>query len=324
MGVYAILVLAAIMIFVYLNLLYPLMVQFNFNKQFSIFCIVMVSVFCFAASESYITFFAQLGKDVGWINYIFMFLYFIFIIVLFFINKRNILLCNKNRVFNIPITDGLVISLDASDISSLSQTSNGDKPLATENQPVGLWRDKSGNNNHFLQPQQEACPYLVKKGIGNKPSIKFNTEQSISTTTHFPAPVTVIYVARQTGGSNKRVLSAMVNNWLLGYWNGNKNQAFYDGWVSEEGGTPTDDLPHVFSGIIRGSGQDSEFWADGEKIAINNNGIAGPDGLAINTGKFSEETSDCQVAEIIVFKRVISPSERQTVETYLKTKWNIN
>jgi hypothetical protein len=87
-GVYAILVLAAVMIFVYLNLLYPLRVHFNFNKQLSIFCIVMVSVFCFAASECYITFFAQLGKDVAWINYIFMFLYLVSIIILFLVNKK--------------------------------------------------------------------------------------------------------------------------------------------------------------------------------------------------------------------------------------------
>ncbi len=49
-GVYAIIALAAIMIFVYLSLLYPLKVHFNFNKKSSIFSIIGVSVFSFAAS----------------------------------------------------------------------------------------------------------------------------------------------------------------------------------------------------------------------------------------------------------------------------------
>lgn len=87
-GVYAILSLAAIMIFVYLNLLYSLKVHSDFNKQSRIFCIIMVSVFSFVASESYITFFALLGKGVPWINYIFMFLYLASIIILFLINKK--------------------------------------------------------------------------------------------------------------------------------------------------------------------------------------------------------------------------------------------
>jgi len=87
-GVYAILALAALMIFIYLNLLYPLKGYSNLRRQSRIFCIITVSVFSFAASESYITFFALLGKDVLWPNYIFMFLYLGSVIILFLINKK--------------------------------------------------------------------------------------------------------------------------------------------------------------------------------------------------------------------------------------------
>lgn len=87
-GVYAILALAAIMIFVYLNLLYPLKAHFNLGKQSSIFFIIGVSVFSFAASETYITFFTSFGKNVPLINYIFMFLYVASIIILLKINGK--------------------------------------------------------------------------------------------------------------------------------------------------------------------------------------------------------------------------------------------
>ncbi|MCD4692668.1 MAG: hypothetical protein K8R79_07135 [Calditrichales bacterium] len=87
-GVYAIIALAAIMIFVYLSLLYPLKEHFNFSKQSSIFSIIGVSVFSFAASETYITFFVALGINVALINYIFMFLYVASIIILFWLNGR--------------------------------------------------------------------------------------------------------------------------------------------------------------------------------------------------------------------------------------------
>ena len=87
-GVYAILALSIIMMYVYLNLLYPLIVHYDFNKQLRIVCIISVSVISFAASESYITFFALLGQDVAWLNYVFMILYIASIIILFLINKN--------------------------------------------------------------------------------------------------------------------------------------------------------------------------------------------------------------------------------------------
>jgi hypothetical protein len=224
---------------------------------------------------------------------------------------------------DIPITNGLVIHLDASDISSLFQTIDRNEPVAAENQPVGLWKDKSGNNNHLYQVIPECRPRFVIKGIGNKSSVEFDTGKSLFTTTNFPPPVTVIYVARQMGSWNRRVLSAMKNNWLLGYWEGAKNQAYYEGWVSPKGSPSTDDLCHVFSGIVRGPGLNSEVWADGSVVAANHDGVAGPNGLAINTSQYPDERSDCQVAEIIVFNRAISETERLQVEAYTKAKWGI-
>lgn len=215
------------------------------------------------------------------------------------------------------------MQLDASDISTLFLTFDGNETVAAENQPVGLWKDKSGNNNHLCQVIPEARPRVVIKGIGNRPSVEFDIGKSIFMTSNFPAPVTVIYVARQVSGWNRRVLSAMKNNWLLGYWSSAKNQGFYEGWVSPQGSPPSDDLCHIFSGIVRGPGYNSEVWADGSIVALNQNGVEGPNGLAINTGRFPQEVSDCQVAEIIVFNRDISHIERQQVEAYMKAKWGI-
>jgi hypothetical protein len=224
---------------------------------------------------------------------------------------------------NLPVMDGLLMWLDASDMTSLFQSPDGMEPLTAGNQLVGLWKDKSGNENNFAQTRYEARPRFVKTGIGNRSAIMFDTKQSLLVKTNFPAPVTVIYVARQTGGANARVLSAVANNWLLGYWSGAKNQAYYEGWVSPSGSPATDTMPNVFTGIVKGGGQNSEVWANGTMVATNQNGVTGPNGLAINTGAFPGEASNCSVAEIIVFNHDLSLNERQKVETYLKTKWGI-
>jgi hypothetical protein len=223
-----------------------------------------------------------------------------------------------------PVTSGLLMWLDSSDMSSLFQSAEGTNALSASNQPIGLWRDKSGNDNHFTQTRQDARPYFIKTGIGGKTSIMFEPGQSMLVRTNFPAPVTVIYVARQLGGTNNRVLSAVANNWLLGFWSGAKNQAYYEGWVSPSGSPPSDALPHIFVGIVKGRGQNSEVWADDVMIANNQNGITGPNGLAVNTGAYAGEVSNCQVAEIIVFNRDLTSGERQRIETHLKSKWGIN
>lgn len=224
---------------------------------------------------------------------------------------------------NMPVMDGLLMWLDASDITSMFQSHDGMEPLTAGNQFVGLWKDKSGNDNNFIQTKYDARPRFVKIGIGNRSSITFDTRQSMFVKTNFPVPVTVIYVARQTGGTNGRVLSAVANNWLLGYWMSAKNQAYYEGWVSPSGSPATDTMPNVFTGIVKGSGQNSEVWANGVMVAANQNGVTGPNGLAINTGAYPGEVSNCSVAEIIVFNRDLSSNERKRVEAYLKTKWGI-
>jgi len=224
---------------------------------------------------------------------------------------------------SLPVTDGLAAWLDAGDPATLFQTPEGAQPVAAGNQPVGLWRDKSGNDNHFQQAKPESRPRLTKTAIGNKPSITFETKHSTSLPANFPAPVTVVYLGRLTGGSNARVLSAISNNWLLGFWGGAKNQGFYEGWVSPSGSPPADNLPHVFASIVRGPGQSSEVWADGVQVAANQNGVTGPNGLAINSGRYPGEVSDCQVAEILVYSRALSGDERSQIESYLRSKWGV-
>jgi hypothetical protein len=96
-------------------------------------------------------------------------------------------------------------------------------------------------------------------------------------------------------------------------------------FYSTTAGSPTtDNLPHIFSAIVKGPGQNSEVWADGVMVASNQNGVTGPNGLAVNTGAYPGEVSNCQLAEIIVFNRALSQNERQNVEYYLRAKWGIN
>ncbi|MFV5699288.1 fibrinogen-like YCDxxxxGGGW domain-containing protein [Flavobacterium sp. ZT3R17] len=168
--------------------------------------------------------------------------------------------------------------------------------------------DQSGNGNDMIPSSYGAQPLYVYNGLNNRPILRFNTSQNIKNNVNFSPPYTVIYAGKQTGPNRGRVLNAN-NNWLLGWWGGNKSQAHFDGWVSQPGGIPADSNPYVYTGT--GNGSESTIFENGISKTVNTNGgPTGPNGLRIN----DSESSDADVAEIFVFNSVLSTNDRLAVE----------
>jgi hypothetical protein len=220
--------------------------------------------------------------------------------------------CNSAQA-NLSVTvtglasiSGLSLWLDASSITNV-----------VHNNQISAWQDLSGNNRHATSTN---WPTFISNSINGKPVLRFSTAQNILVNHNFPAPYTVFYVAKQTSGARERVLTSNVNNWLLGWWDGAKRQAYYEGWVSSSGTPPADDNVYLYTGL--GSGSQSFLYENGNLVFNNSNGLGGPNGLAINAGAFLE-VSTCDVAEIIVYNQVLSTTNRVLVENYLKCKWGI-
>ena len=168
--------------------------------------------------------------------------------------------------------------------------------------------DQSGNGNDMVPTVVSAQPLYVSDGLNNKPILRFNTSQNIRNTVNFTPPYSVVYTAKQTGPSRGRVLNAS-NNWLLGWWGGNKSQAHYDGWVSKGGGSSADNNSYVYSAT--GTGSASTIFENGVSKTLNTSGgNSGPNGLRIN----GNESSNADVADIFVFNTDLSTLNRETVE----------
>ena len=137
---------------------------------------------------------------------------------------------------------------------------------------------------------------------------------------------TVFVVSRLTGVTNGRVLTCNLdsggNNWLLGHHGGTSNAYYAEGWVYDSSGASTSF--QIYMGDWSGSSTDlANFYINGTAYATNNTAAsAGPNKLGINY--FSIQTSTCEAAEIIVFNRVLSTTERKQVHTYLGQKWGIS
>jgi hypothetical protein len=222
---------------------------------------------------------------------------------------------NKSYPTDLPVKNGLVMWMDAADDTTFSYSSGT---------TVSQWRDKSGLNNHMVPIS--AGP-TRSSALNSRKVLAFTTAQTIGSITFNmeTSANTVFVVSRYTSSSTNtnRALTAYYNNWLLGHWGSQVNKYYAEGWVYLTTVT-ADTVWRMYMGDWSGSSTDlASFYSNGTELA-NGSAVAtaGPKGLGINFQ--AGEPSTCEAAEIIVFNRVLSATERKQVHTYLGQKWGIS
>lgn len=216
---------------------------------------------------------------------------------------------------DLPVKDGLVMWMDAADDSTFSYSTGT---------TVSQWRDKSGLNYHMVPKSSGPTRNAF---LNSRKVLAFTTSQTIGNNTINLASSanTVFVVSRLTGTTNGRVLTcnldASGNNWLLGHHGGTYNDYFAEGWVTDGGSLDTN--WRMYMGDWSGTSTDlANFYSNGTAITTNSTAASqGPNKLGVNY--YSNELSTCEVAEIIVYNKVLSSAERRSVHTYLGQKWGI-
>lgn len=191
---------------------------------------------------------------------------------------------------------------------------------------VSLWNDKSGQGNNAVQATYSQQPVFTAAVINNQPVLRFTaaSSQTMVVSTNFPAPVTVLCVERLTSGANSRMLTARFNNWLLGFWGGARAQGYFEGWVTPSGTPAANTTWYLYSCTIPGAGQNSTVYENGTVIAASQNGVTGPNGFSLSGYFASSEFSNGDIAEVILYNRVLTSQEWQGVQSYLATKYALS
>ena len=168
--------------------------------------------------------------------------------------------------------------------------------------------DQSGNGNDMTSGSTGEQPLYLARGMNNKPTLKFNTNQTMRSTYNFSTPYTATIAARYAGASQGRVLQAG-NNWLVGWYNGQKGHTHLDGWIATTGGL-AGLTPYVYTAT--GNGSTSATYENSVNITqYPTGGLTAPQGISINT---PYERSDCEIGEIMAFSSVLSSADRESVE----------
>jgi formylglycine-generating enzyme required for sulfatase activity len=205
------------------------------------------------------------------------------------------------------VTDGLVLWLDA-----------GTKPSYPGSGTT--WTDLSGNNNNGTLVNgpiySSTNGGIINFDGSNYVSVPIN----LSTSNH-----TIIAIARWTGGNNKRVISSNSGNWLLGWWNGQTNKYFAEGWVSASGGGTAETSWICYAGTGNYWGDSWELYRNGVSIVGPNDvGAQGPNGIRLGgSGLYPGESSACEVGLVLAYNRVLSAAEILQNFNALKSRFGL-
>ena len=215
---------------------------------------------------------------------------------------------------NFNSVDGLRLWVDASTLNG----QNGDKiqKLVSLSDKKNAIENITGDSNKY--------PTLKKNGLNNKNILSFkNYNNMIMSNKVRATEYTLIFLTRQVGGQNGRFLIGNGNK-LFGYWNGGKDQLHIENWISQAGKPNSDNKWDLYA-ISKGS-DNKVFMSRNGKTIIN--GIVDYnnfDGLFFNTGGCcGNETSDAELAEVILWKRAIGENNIKLIVSYLAQKWGIN
>ena len=209
---------------------------------------------------------------------------------------------------------------------------------------ISQWSDLSGNNRHLTQSTVSAQPTLVTNVINSKPVVRFDSVNDQLNWTEFaPANRTLFFVFRNA--------SNITSSGSFSFTSGSTSFPYYVLGAGNQTGSISGETLSILGvstggANIKGSSNSNTITAGNHQFNVTNSSTyvtavrfdkstltmtpsPAQGDLASNTypGYMSLITGSdgisLDIAEILIYDRVLSGSEITTVESYLTTKWAV-
>jgi hypothetical protein len=214
------------------------------------------------------------------------------------------------------------VAVGAAPTAGLRLWTAADRGLVMNGSSVASWLDQSGNGLDFTQLDGNRQPTVDPTGVGGLPALAFasTAAQTMTMPTNLPAPVTVCFIGRVNGPQRQRVLAGVNNNWLLGWYNGGEDRAYFEGWLA--GGVGVRTLsPIVYCSAH--SGSSTSFYRNRVLLVSGSGGVQGPNGLSLAAHAGVAEFSDAEIAEVLVYDSELTGAALDQVQGYLLLKYGL-
>jgi hypothetical protein len=225
-------------------------------------------------------------------------------------------------VLAVPVTNGMVLWLDATDSSTLFKDSALTMP-ASNGDPIGGWKDKSPSGYNAVQSNAANQPVRNDTAMNGKAAVRFTAAEADGMTINdslvLARPYTAFIVNQYYGDTRGRTLQSRDSNWLHGLWSGNVS-AFADGFV---GANPRADVNFPYVADTTGAVDGSTLYVNGLDFTTNPAPVGQPGRLGlVSGGMFPLEVSDADISEVVLYNRVLSADELGQVRSFLYNKYN--
>ena len=203
------------------------------------------------------------------------------------------------------------------------------------------WIDTSGNSRHastFVGSPSvttvtgNGATETVRTLTGaTTDGLRFPTGLLSDNATTTTNDYTLLHVARYSGSTRRRIFDAVSSNWLSGFWDGNAGVAYHNKWVNVSDAFGTQGQYNHTNWLLSVDQMNSYRANGGEAPNASTTGASRSNDLSINYGYFhsnngmasATERSDWNVAEVIVFSKVLTAAEIRQVESYLVRKYGL-
>ena len=232
-----------------------------------------------------------------------------------------------NQSFSPYLISGLQLWLDASDPTTITQSGNS----------VSEWRDKSGFNRHATQATPSYQPIYNATGFYNQPSIGWNSTAACSMNISIPITteyhVFAVFTQNLGGADFQRVINGVNGAW-------SNQQLFFGTWgqmtltATQWSGSLPANAPFYYNttvqpimqsmacgtsaGVevvvphINGYPQNTRFFSRGNLT-----------GLQLFSIDNTTQIFQGQIAEIVIFNKVLQEPERTMLEGYFIWKYGV-
>lgn len=220
---------------------------------------------------------------------------------------------------------GATLWIDAFDIS-------GDGSATTDGTEILNWKDKSDNQNHLAQIGSQTGPVKETASAG-RPVVAFTSDQLQSFKDTGSTSFISGYIVARVNGADGYTLSfdTATGVWGLIIRDGSDNINFDIGPGSpiQEQWGGTVGAFHIWGFKIgrwsAGNPTQAAFRRDGAEVgtAGGGNNISAAEKIVLGRGPTAGDYAQIDIAEMVIFKRILEDEEQSCIEEYLSNKWSI-
>ncbi|HDS83948.1 MAG TPA: hypothetical protein ENN97_01945, partial [Phycisphaerales bacterium] len=225
-------------------------------------------------------------------------------------NLFFMVLCGISLSAAVPVADGLLFHAAADNLAGYNQAD-----------PVSMWPDLSGNDNHAFQNDSGHRPVYISNALNGKPVLRFDGVNDYFSLPELPEVGTVFVVLREDPNATHNwrpfISHALPGNEPAN-WHRGENRTFW----SQQWGQPV-----VYEGQTKVNG----VIVNGLTTPIPTsyalvsqiNLAPVPANLIGRDRSFSDRVWHGDIAEILLYNRALNEQEENAVGWYLAHKYNL-